>query len=164
MPHFDANRIDPEIEARVDNLLATLSLAEKIGQLVQIHVHDAHADDNLEESLARIRTGRVGSVLNYYGAAKLNYLQRAAVEESPSAIPLLFGNDVIHGYRTIFPIPLAISCTWDPDLAREAARIAAEEASADGTHWTFAPMVDIARDPRWGRIAEGAGEDPFLGA
>ncbi len=86
------------------------------------------------------------------------------MEESEAGIPLIFGNDVIHGYRTIFPIPLAISCTWDPALAREAARMAAEESSADGTHWTFAPMVDIARDARWGRIAEGAGEDPFLGA
>lgn len=160
MDHFDANRIDPEIEARVDELLDRLSLLQKIGQMVQIHVHE----DNIEESLERIRQGMVGSVLNYYGAANLNRLQRAAVEESDAGIPLIFGNDVIHGYRTIFPIPLAISCTWDPELAREAARIAAEEASADGTHWTFAPMVDIARDARWGRIAEGAGEDPFLGA
>ena len=160
MSHFDANRLDPEIEAQVDELLGKLTLSEKIGQMVQIHVHDA----NVEESLERIAGGHVGSVLNYYGASKLNRLQRAAVEESAAGIPLLFGNDVIHGYRTIFPIPLAISCTWDPALAQEAARIAAEEATADGTHWTFAPMVDIARDPRWGRIAEGAGEDPFLGA
>ncbi len=160
MLHFDANLLDPEVEAQVDELLAKLSLREKIGQMVQIHVHDG----NVEASLELIAGGHVGSVLNYYEASKLNRLQRAAVEESAAGIPLLFANDVIHGYRTIFPIPLAISCTWDPELAQEAARIAAEEATADGTHWTFAPMVDIARDPRWGRIAEGAGEDPFLGA
>lgn len=160
MAHFDANRLYPQIESRVDALLATLSLRQKIGQMVQIHVHDG----NEAESLELIRQGMAGSVLNCYGAARLNRLQRAAVEESAAGIPLIFGNDVIHGYRTIFPIPLAISCTWDATLAQEAACIAAEEASADGTHWTFAPMVDIARDPRWGRIAEGAGEDPYLAA
>lgn len=160
MTHFDANIIEPEIEARVDELLISMTLKEKIGQMVQIHVHES----NEEERLERIRQGMAGSVLNVYGAARLNRMQRAAVEETRLGIPLIFGNDVIHGYRTIFPIPLAISCTWDPELARAAARIAAEEASADGTHWAFAPMVDIARDPRWGRIAEGAGEDPFLGA
>ena len=160
MGHFDANRIDPDIESLVDNLLEGLTLRERVGQMVQIHVHE----DNEAESLQRIRDGLVGSVLTCYGAGKLNRLQLVAVEESRARVPLIFGNDVIHGYRTIFPIPLAISCTWDPALAQEAARIAAEEASADGTHWTFAPMVDIARDPRWGRIAEGAGEDPFLGA
>lgn len=160
MTHFNANQIDPEIEARVDALLGRMTLAQKVGQMVQIHVHKK----SVQEGLSRIRRGEVGSVLNYYGAAKLNRLQRAAVEESPLGIPLIFGNDVIHGYRTIFPIPLALSCTWDPALVEETARIAATEASADGTHWTFAPMVDVARDPRWGRIAEGAGEDPFLGS
>ncbi|HSM54509.1 MAG TPA: beta-glucosidase BglX [Candidatus Sulfomarinibacteraceae bacterium] len=160
MTHFDANRLDPDVEARIDQLLEQMTLAEQIGQMVQIHVHEG----NMEESLARISRGDVGSVLNYYGAAKLNRLQREAVEGSRLGIPLLFGNDVIHGYRTIFPIPLALSCSWDEALVEEMARLAAVEATADGTSWTFAPMVDVARDPRWGRIAEGAGEDPFLGA
>ena len=106
----------------------------------------------------------LGSALNYYDVAGMNHLQRIAVEESRLGIPLILGNDVIHGYRTIFPIPLAWSCTWEPALIEEAVRISALEAAAHGTHWTFAPMVDICRNPRWGRIAEGAGEDPFLGA
>jgi beta-glucosidase len=110
----------------------------------------------------RIRQG-VGSILTIYGAGEINPLQKLAVDESPLGIPLLVGNDVIHGYRTIFPIPLACSCTWAPELVEAGARIAAEEASADGTNWIFSPMVDICRDARWGRIAEGAGEDPYLG-
>ncbi|MFN2245064.1 MAG: glycoside hydrolase family 3 N-terminal domain-containing protein [Anaerolineae bacterium] len=148
-----------EQESRVEELLSEMTLAEKIGQMCQIHVDPrgwAQGED-------RIRRGQAGSVLTVYGADKINRLQRVAVEESRLGIPLIVGNDVIHGYRTIFPIPLAESCTWDPGLVEEAARIAAEEASADGTDWTFAPMVDICRDPRWGRIAEGSGEDPFLG-
>jgi beta-glucosidase len=148
-----------EQEVRVEELLSEMTLAEKIGQMCQIHV-DTLGRSQGEE---RIRRGQAGSVLTVYGAAKINQLQRIAVEESRLGIPLIVGNDVIHGYRTIFPIPLAESCTWDPGLVEEAARIAAEEASADGTDWTFAPMVDICRDPRWGRIAEGSGEDPFLG-
>jgi beta-glucosidase len=150
----------PEVEARVDDILARMTLDEKVGQMVQIHPQRIGPG----EAGSRIRQGQVGSVLTTYGAQSLNRLQRAAVESSRLGIPLLLGNDVIHGYRTIFPIPLAESCTWDPDLLEAAARIAAEEASADGTNWTFAPMVDVGRDPRWGRIAEGAGEDPFLGA
>ena len=148
-----------EQESRVEELLSEMTLVEKIGQMCQIHVDPrgwAQGED-------RIRRGQAGSVLTVYGADKINRLQRVAVEESRLGIPLIVGNDVIHGYRTIFPIPLAESCTWDPGLVEEAARIAAEEASADGTDWTFAPMVDICRDPRWGRIAEGSGEDPFLG-
>ncbi len=148
------------IDARVEHLLAQMTLEEKVGQMIQINL------DQLAwaEGEKRIRRGQAGSVLTLYGAAEINRLQRIAVEESRLGIPLLVGNDVIHGYRTIFPIPLAESCTWDPDLVEATARIAAEEASADGTDWTFAPMVDICRDPRWGRIAEGAGEDPLLGA
>jgi len=148
-----------EQESRVEELLSEMTLAEKIGQMCQIHV-DPRGWTQGED---RIRRGQAGSVLTVYGADKINRLQRVAVEESRLGIPLIVGNDVIHGYRTIFPIPLAESCTWDPGLVEEAARIAAEEASADGTDWTFAPMVDICRDPRWGRIAEGSGEDPFLG-
>ena len=149
-----------EHEARIEQILAEMTLAEKVGQMTQIKMERLGWPEGEE----RIRRGQVGSVLTIYGASKINRLQRLAVEESRLGIPLLIGNDVIHGYRTIFPIPLAESCTWDPGLVQEAARIAAEEASADGTDWTFAPMVDICRDPRWGRVAEGAGEDPFLGA
>ena len=148
------------VEEKVEALLGQMTLEEKVGQMVQISIDGP----GREKAEARIRAGQVGSVLNTYGAAEINHLQRLAVEESRLGIPLLIGNDVIHGYRTIFPIPLAESCTWDPDLVEEAARIAAEEATADGTHWIFAPMVDVCRDPRWGRIAEGAGEDPTLGA
>jgi beta-glucosidase len=158
--HINFNRADPKIEGRVNDLLAQMTLEEKVGQMVQINIGQLEPG----EGEARIRRGQVGSVLSFYGAAEINHLQRIAVEQSRLGIPLLIGNDVIHGYRTIFPIPLAESCTWDPELVGEAARVAAEEASADGTDWTFAPMVDICRDPRWGRIAEGAGEDPFLGA
>ena len=148
-----------EHQARIEQLLSEMTLAEKVGQMTQIKM------DRLgwSEGEERIRRGQVGSVLTIYGASKINRLQRISTQESRLGIPLLIGNDVIHGYRTIFPIPLAESCTWDPKLVQAAARIAAEEASADGTDWTFAPMVDICRDPRWGRIAEGAGEDPFLG-
>ena len=149
-----------EIDARVEALLGQMTLEEKVGQMVQIDLGILGRAEGEE----RIRRGQAGSVLSFYGATEINRLQRIAVEESRLGVPLLMGNDVIHGYRTIFPIPLAESCTWDPDLVEEAARIAAEEASADGTDWTFAPMVDICRDPRWGRIAEGSGEDPFLGA
>ena len=147
-------------EARVEQLLSKMTMAEKVGQMTQIHMHEL----DWSEGKDRIRQGQVGSVLTIYEVSEINRLQRIATEESRLGIPLLIGNDVIHGYRTIFPIPLAESCTWDPGLVQEAARIAAEEASAEGTDWTFAPMVDICRDPRWGRIAEGAGEDPFLGA
>jgi beta-glucosidase len=150
---------EPVMDERVEEILSRMTLEEKVGQMTQISVESLGPT----EGENRIRRGQAGSVLTFYGATEINRLQRIAVEESRLGIPLLIGNDVIHGYRTIFPIPLAESCTWDPNLVEEAARIAAEEASADGTDWTFAPMVDVCRDPRWGRIAEGAGEDPFLG-
>jgi beta-glucosidase len=146
-----------DIESRVNQLLARMTLAEKIGQLNQYNIDK----QDLESAIA---AGKVGSVLNAVGAAQTNALQRLAVEKTRLHIPLLFGHDVIHGYRTIFPIPLGIASTWDPALAELETQIAAREASAAGVRWTFAPMVDIARDPRWGRIAEGAGEDPHLGA
>ena len=152
-------KTDLKTEARVDELLAQMTLGEKVGQMVQISVRDMAAGEGEE----RIRRGQAGSVLTVYGAAETNRLQKIAVEESRLRIPLIIGNDVIHGFRTIFPIPLAESCTWNPGLVQAAARIAAEEATSHGTHWNFAPMVDICRDPRWGRIAEGAGEDPLLG-
>jgi beta-glucosidase len=134
-----------------------MTLDEKVGQLVQV-------SGFVEDSVHWIRDGRVGSLLNVTGAVWTNSIQRIAVEESRLGIPLLFGLDVIHGYRTIFPIPLATAASWDPELVTAIERVAAREARATGVNWTFAPMVDIARDPRWGRISEGAGEDPYLGA
>src|SRR5437762_2387225 len=134
-----------------------MSLAEKVGQMIE---ECPWALPGVEDA---IRAGGVGSLLGVTDVRQINRLQRLAVEESRLGIPLIVGNDVIHGYRTIFPIPLAEACTWDPPLLQRAARVAAEEAAASGTDWIFAPMVDVARDPRWGRMAEGAGEDPFLG-
>jgi beta-glucosidase len=159
MSHLRFTDIDPQIEKQVDNLLAQMTLEEKVGQMVQIDLCPL----GMAEAEKRIKAGQVGSILTVYDIDNINHLQKVALEESRLGIPFILGNDVIHGFRTIFPIPLAESCTWEPGLLEETARIASEEASANGTHWIFAPMVDICRDPRWGRIAEGAGEDPFLG-
>jgi beta-glucosidase len=145
------------IDERVESLLSRMTLEEKVGQLVQ---YTAGKPD-IQALAAK---GAVGCVFNFGGAAATNALQRVAVEQSRLKIPLLFAHDVIHGYETIFPIPPGIASTWDPSAAELSARVAARETRAGGIHWTFAPMVDIARDPRWGRVAEGAGEDPFLGA
>ena len=145
------------LDQRIDDLLSRMTLDEKVGQLVQY-------SDFTEDRAAAIRAGRIGSLLNVTGAETTNRVQRIAVEESRLGIPLLFGLDVIHGYRTIFPIPLATASSWDPELVTAIEAIAAREARASGVHWTFAPMIDIARDPRWGRITEGAGEDPYLGS
>ncbi|TWT45391.1 Periplasmic beta-glucosidase precursor [Phycisphaerae bacterium RAS1] len=154
-----------EIDARIDALLAKMSLADKVGQLNQISGGSADADAAVREKLlSEIRAGRVGSVLGATGAEYTNMLQRVAVEESPHKIPLLIANDVIHGYRTIFPIPLGEAASWNPALIKTCCQVAAREARAGGTHWTFAPMVDVCRDPRWGRIAETAGEDTYLGS
>ena len=148
---------DFNIEKQIDELLQQMTLEEKIGQLNQV----SGVTDDYKQLL---RDGKVGSFLNVRGAKATNELQKIAVEETRLGIPVILGNDVIHGYRTIFPIPLGEASTWNPELLQKAATVAAKEASASGTHWTFAPMVDIARDPRWGRIAEGAGEDPYLGS
>jgi beta-glucosidase len=148
---------DVEIEVKVNELLRQMTFAEKVGQMTQF----SGTNKQYEQM---IREGKIGSLLNVIGAEKNNRLQKIAVEESRLGIPLVIGLDVIHGYRTIFPIPLAASASWDSALVRKATSIAAREASSEGINWTFAPMVDIARDPRWGRIAEGAGEDPFLGS
>jgi beta-glucosidase len=152
-----------EVEARVEGLLVQMTLEEKVGQLQQLHsvvdawrVRDDHRD--------LIPRGLVGSFLNVRGARNINEAQRLAVEGSRLKVPLLFGFDVIHGYRTIFPIPLGEASSWDPSVVERSARVAAAEAAATGLKWTFAPMVDIARDPRWGRISEGSGEDPYLGS
>jgi beta-glucosidase len=155
----------PAIEQKVSQLLQKMTLEEKIGQLVQYSAGQATGPTSgRTDDTDMIRKGQVGSLFNVTGSQKTNTLQRIAVEESRLHIPLIIGLDVIHGYRTTFPIPLGLAATWDPSLVEKAARVAAQEASAGGVRWAFSPMVDIARDARWGRISEGAGEDPFLGA
>ncbi len=178
----NAALVSPAIERRVDDLLKQMTFEEKIGQLVQ------YGDDGYEGADAAAATdrqpspgknpathaevsalrlaaaGRLGSVLNVVGATRTNVLQRAAVEQSRLHIPLLFGADIIHGYRTIYPIPLGLAATFDPTLAASLAHMSAEEARTAGVRWFYSPMVDISRDPRWGRTKEGAGEDPYLGA
>jgi beta-glucosidase len=152
---------DAEVSNRVEALLGKMSLEEKVGQLTQVGGADFMQGPKPEDV---IRRGGAGSVLWLNDTKKFNELQKIAVEESPSKIPLLFALDVIHGYRTIFPVPLAMASSWDPNVAEKAQSVAAKEARAAGLHWTFGPMLDIARDARWGRIVEGAGEDPVLGA
>ena len=150
------------VERKIDQLLARMTLTEKLGQLQQL---DGHADGRFkDEHPELVRKGLLGSTLNVRGTWNTNLLQRVAVDETRLKIPMIFGFDVIHGYRTVFPIPLGEAATWDPAAVERSAAIAAKEARAAGVHWTFAPMVDIARDARWGRIAEGSGEDPFLGS
>ena len=151
-----------EVEKKIDALLAQMTLEEKLGQLQQL---DGHGDGKYRpEHLELARKGLLGSTLNVRGAKQTNELQRVAVEQSRLKIPMIFGFDVIHGYRTIFPVPLGEAASWDPVAVERAASIAAAESRASGVHWTFAPMVDIARDARWGRIVEGSGEDPYLGS
>jgi beta-glucosidase len=157
-----AGPTDAQVKQRVDALLAQMTLEEKVGQLEQIS--GAPFIPGSKPPEATIKAGGAGSVLWLNDTKKFNELQRIAVEQSRLKIPLLFGLDVIHGYRTIFPVPLALAASWDPAVHEKAASIAATEARAAGIHWTFAPMLDIARDARWGRIVEGAGEDPYLGA
>jgi beta-glucosidase len=156
------------VEQKIDSILAGLTLQEKIGQLVQYSGGFSTGPTGertvMSQRLDALRAGGVGSFLNVTGAAETHELQRIAVEESRARIPLIFGLDVIHGFKTTFPIPLAEASSWDPSAAELSARISAKEAAAAGVHWTFAPMVDIGRDPRWGRVAEGSGEDPLLGS
>ncbi len=149
----------------VDSLIARMTLEEKLGQLTQLSgMGDPTGPGGTAARAGQIRAGEVGSFLNIVGADTTRKLQRIAVEESRLRIPLLFALDVIHGYRTTFPVPLGEAASWDPDALELSARVAATEAAAGGVHWTFAPMVDIARDARWGRVVEGAGEDPYLGS
>lgn len=148
-----------EVETRVERILSKMTLAEKIGQMNQVS-----AGGDVAQYADALRKGQIGSILNEVDPAKINEFQRLAVEESRLGIPLLVGRDVIHGFHTVFPIPLGLAATFDPALVEEGARVAAVEATAQGVRWTFSPMLDIARDPRWGRIAEGSGEDPFLDA
>ena len=154
-----------EVDPRVDSLLRIMTLDEKIGQMVLFTSDwDVTGPTIREGYLDDIRSGRCGNIFNAYTVDYIRELQRVAVEESRLGIPLMFGYDVIHGHKTIFPISLGESCSWDLDLIRRSASAAAAEAAASGLNWTFAPMVDISVDPRWGRVSEGAGEDPYLGS
>lgn len=156
---------DAAVQAKISALLAQMTEEEKIGQLIQYSEVGAETGPAVRSNIEKeIRAGRAGSMLNVVGAARTRELQELAVKNSRLHIPLLFGYDVIHGFRTIFPINLGQAASWDLAAIEQSERIAATEASAAGVHWTFAPMVDIARDPRWGRISEGSGEDPFLGS
>ena len=151
-------------QKEVDSILALMTLEEKIGQLNLPSSGDITTGQAKSSDIAsKIAAGKVGGLFNIKTAAKIKEVQRIAVEESRLKIPLLFGMDVIHGYQSTLPIPLGLAASWDMDLIQQTARVAAQEASADGINWTFSPMVDISRDPRWGRISEGSGEDPFLG-
>lgn len=147
-----------EIENKVETLLHKMTLEEKLGQMNQLSPWD------FEDLAKRVRKGEVGSILNVVNPEEVNKIQKIAVEESRLGIPLIVSRDVIHGYKTIFPIPLGQAATFNPEVVKEGARVAAIEASADGIRWTFAPMIDVSRDPRWGRIAESCGEDPYLNA
>ncbi|MFO0359237.1 MAG: glycoside hydrolase family 3 N-terminal domain-containing protein, partial [Flavobacteriales bacterium] len=149
----------------VDSVLGQMTLEQKIGQL-NLPSAGAFTTGAVESSdiAKKIEEGKVGGLFNIKTVANIREMQKIAVEKSRTKIPLIFGMDVIHGYQSVFPIPLGLSCSWDTKLIERSARIAAQEASADGINWTFSPMVDISRDPRWGRISEGSGEDPFLGA
>jgi beta-glucosidase len=147
------------IEERVQNLLARMTLAEKVGQMTQVNAGGNRIPAELR---AALKAGAIGSILNQVDVDTVNEMQRLAVEESRLGIPLLMGRDVIHGFKTVQPIPLGQAATWNPELVRKGARMAALEAASTGVNWTFAPMIDIARDPRWGRIAESFGEDPYL--
>lgn len=153
------------MKAFIDDLMKKMTLEEKIGQLNLPGSGDIVTGQAQSSDIGKkIREGKVGGLFNIKSVAKIKEVQKVAVEQSRLKIPLIFGMDVIHGYETVFPIPLGLSCTWDMKLIENSTRIAAVEASADGINWTFSPMVDLCRDPRWGRIAEGIGEDPFLGA
>ena len=148
---------DAATEKKVESLLSRMTLEEKIGQMNQITSYG-----NIEDMSSLIKKGEVGSILNEVDPVRINALQRVAMEESRLGIPLLIARDVIHGFKTIFPIPLGQAASFNPQIAKDGARVAAIEASSVGIRWTFAPMIDIARDPRWGRIAEGCGEDTYL--
>lgn len=155
---------DKEMKAYINGLMKKMTLEEKIGQLNLLAGYEDIITGEARSSVigTKIQEGKVGAVMNVKSQAKIRELQRIAVEESRLGIPLLFGMDVIHGYRTVFPIPIGLAASFDMELIEQSARIAALEATADGICWNFSPMVDISRDPRWGRIAEGVGEDPYL--
>src|SRR5580692_1788723 len=154
-----------KMNAFISNLMSKMTLDEKIGQLNLVTPGGAVTGSVVSKDVDdKIRAGNVGGLFGITGPEKVRQAQDIAVKDSRLHIPLIFGLDVIHGHRTMFPIPLGLSCTWDMDLIEKTARTAAREASADGLAWAFSPMVDIARDPRWGRVSEGSGEDPYLGS
>ena len=156
---------DAKMKIFVDALMKKMTLDEKIGQLNLPGSGDIVTGQASNSDIGKkIKEGKVGGLFNIKSVEKIRAVQKVALEESRLKIPLIFGMDVIHGYETVFPIPLGLSCTWDMKAIERSAQIAAQEASADGINWTFSPMVDIARDPRWGRIAEGNGEDAYLGS
>lgn len=162
---MQAQKSPQDMNRFIDALMKRMTIEEKIGQLNLPVTGDITTGQAKSSNIAdKIQRGQVGGLFNLKGVEKIRDVQKLAVENSRLGIPLLFGMDVIHGYETIFPIPLGLSCTWDMAAIEQSARIAAVEASADGISWTFSPMVDISRDPRWGRVSEGSGEDPFLGA
>ena len=163
--NVQAQKSPVDMDRFIDDLMKKMTLEEKIGQLNLPVTGEITTGQAKSSNVAkRIRAGEVGGLFNLKGVERIRDVQKQAVEESRLGIPLLFGMDVIHGYETVFPIPLGLSCTWNMKAIEESARIAAIEASADGICWTFSPMVDVSRDPRWGRVSEGNGEDPFLGA
>ena len=161
---IQAQKSPQDMDRFIDALMKKMTVEEKIGQLnlpVSGEIVTGQAQNS--DVARKIEQGLVGGLLNLKGVEKIRDVQKLAIEKSRLGIPLIFGMDVVHGYETIFPIPLGLSCSWDMEAIRKSARIAATEASADGISWTFSPMVDISRDPRWGRVSEGNGEDPFLG-
>lgn len=157
---------ESEMDRFINSLMSEMTIEEKIGQLNLVTPGGGILTGSVVSSdvEAKVKAGKVGGIFGIYGPDKLRQAQQMAVDDSRLGIPMLFGADVIHGYKTTFPIPLGLSSSWDMELIEKTARIAAQEATADGIFWNFSPMVDIARDPRWGRVAEGAGEDPFLGS
>lgn len=156
---------DKTIERKVDSVLRLMTLEEKIGQMTQFSANWTVTGPVMPENFQPyLEKGLVGSVFNAVTVEGIRSMQQIAVEKTRLGIPILFGYDVIHGYKTIFPMPMGEACSWNLELIKQTAQIAAEEAAADGLNWTFAPMVDISRDPRWGRVMEGAGEDPYLGS
>jgi beta-glucosidase len=162
---FKIHGQDEKMNLFINNLMNKMTVEEKIGQLNLITAGGFVTGSAVnEQTHQKLQSGQIGGMLNGFSMPSMKAFQDIAVKESPNHIPILFGMDVIHGYRTIFPIPLAMSCMWDISLVERSARIAAQEATASGIAWTYSPMVDIARDPRWGRIAEGAGEDPWMGS
>lgn len=165
LPFLQLSAQDVKMDSFIKDLMSKMSTEEKIGQL-NLNAGASFTTGNAvnEKTREKIKSGQLGAILNDFSLASMKASQDVAVKESPNHIPLLFGMDVIHGYRTIFPIPLAMSCMWDMSYTEKSARIAATEATANGISWTYSPMVDIARDARWGRIAEGSGEDPYLGS
>src|ERR1700741_2159260 len=163
--HAVAQTADAKMKSFIDGLMKKMTLDEKIGQLNLPGSGDIVTGQAGNSDIAKkIEQGKVGGLFNIKSVAKIKEVQKLAVEKSRLKIPMLFGMDVIHGYETVFPIPLGMSCIWNMKLVERSAQIAAQEASADGINWTFSPMVDISRDPRWGRISEGNGEDAYLGA